>query len=463
MRDRALLLVLVLASAAHVSAQDCSAPYATRYPVAAPVNGGYDSTLGRLGAATYNCEGLYSNSDYIASGPSAHHGNDFFAERLSPIIAVTDGVVAKAGWETGLGNRVAIHDACGWEYDAGHMDSIADGIAVGVTVHAGDVLGYMGSTGARSGGAVHLHFNVHHSSLAWSDDVNPFDVVGHLANIACLPIGPTTPAYRAEVVTQSFPLSAEPFDLHAGELVPGFIEVRNTGSETWRPGEVNLGTVVPRDASSPLAGPDWISAGRPATIDRVVAPGEVGRFNFTVRAPAATGDYPQYFNLVRELVTWFSDSGGPVDAFIQVRVTVIPETDADGDGFAASIDCNDASAGVFPGAVEVCGDGVDQNCDMADEPCPAGDAGMHTSDASAPGQDAGTRLGDGGGFGHDAGAADAGTRAPLETRLVGGCGCRVGPSTGRAPWAVMLLGLAVLARRSPGRRARLIRREHRPL
>ncbi len=36
--------------------------------------------------------------------------------------------------------------------------------------------------------------------------------------------------------------------------------------------------------------------------------------------------------------------------------------DLDGDGYDDTTDCNDADASVFPGAVEICGDGVDQNC-----------------------------------------------------------------------------------------------------
>ena len=44
-------------------------------------------------------------------------------------------------------------------------------------------------------------------------------------------------------------------------------------------------------------------------------------------------------------------------------------TDNDRDGYHEKRDCNDADPLVYPGAVEICGDGVDQNCDGADEAC----------------------------------------------------------------------------------------------
>jgi hypothetical protein len=49
--------------------------------------------------------------------------------------------------------------------------------------------------------------------------------------------------------------------------------------------------------------------------------------------------------------------------------------DADGDGSRADVDCNDASAAVHPGAVEVCGDGIDQECSGGDMACPQPPAG----------------------------------------------------------------------------------------
>ena len=44
--------------------------------------------------------------------------------------------------------------------------------------------------------------------------------------------------------------------------------------------------------------------------------------------------------------------------------------DADGDGkHACSGDCDDSAPAVYTGAAEVCGDGIDQDCDGADAPC----------------------------------------------------------------------------------------------
>ena len=44
-----------------------------------------------------------------------------------------------------------------------------------------------------------------------------------------------------------------------------------------------------------------------------------------------------------------------------------PPTDVDGDGYAAAIDCNDHAAAIYPGAHDVPGDGIDQDCSSADE------------------------------------------------------------------------------------------------
>ena len=51
-----------------------------------------------------------------------------------------------------------------------------------------------------------------------------------------------------------------------------------------------------------------------------------------------------------------------------------PPVDADGDGYTDDVDCDDADAGINPGAEDICEDGIDQDCSGADETCPAVDA-----------------------------------------------------------------------------------------
>lgn len=135
--------------------------------------------------------------------------------------------------------------------------------------------------------------------------------------------GASTPVqFAAEYVSQSFPLARDPYPVPAGTEDEGYIELRNAGAATWRPGETFLGTTEPRDGESAIAASDWVSPSRAATVDREVPPGETGRFVFSVRAPEAPGEYPQYFTPVQEGVAWFSDpgQGGPPDNQLQVRV-----------------------------------------------------------------------------------------------------------------------------------------------
>ncbi|MHB1130096.1 MAG: M23 family metallopeptidase, partial [Ilumatobacteraceae bacterium] len=70
------------------------------------------------------------------------------------------------------GNALRLSQSDGTYFFYAHMDSFAAGIAVGTPVHAGQIIGYVGSTG--NAGGPHLHFEVHPFG---GDPVNPYPVV----------------------------------------------------------------------------------------------------------------------------------------------------------------------------------------------------------------------------------------------------------------------------------------------
>ena len=94
-----------------------------------------------------------------------HRGLDFRASYGSPIIAVADGVVARAGWAGGYGNQVRLSHAGGLATSYSHMSRIA--VSPGSRVRQGQVIGYIGSTGLSTG--PHLHFETYQNGVT----INP--------------------------------------------------------------------------------------------------------------------------------------------------------------------------------------------------------------------------------------------------------------------------------------------------
>ena len=88
-----------------------------------------------------------------------HEGVDFGAHYGAPIHAVGDGVVIGAGYladEGGYGQIVLVRHAGGVITAYAHMSRVL--VRSGERVHAGDLLGRVGSTGHVTG--PHLHFEV---------------------------------------------------------------------------------------------------------------------------------------------------------------------------------------------------------------------------------------------------------------------------------------------------------------
>ena len=97
-----------------------------------------------------------------------HAGVDYAARHGTPIMAVSDGVVTYSGRHGGHGNYVRIDHGGRLGSGYAHMSRIA--VSSGTRVRAGQVIGYVGSTGLSTG--PHLHFEVYQGGRA----VNPASV-----------------------------------------------------------------------------------------------------------------------------------------------------------------------------------------------------------------------------------------------------------------------------------------------
>jgi murein DD-endopeptidase MepM/ murein hydrolase activator NlpD len=87
-----------------------------------------------------------------------HTGVDWAAPRGTPIGAAGDGVIEYDKSTNGYGRQIRIRHANGYETTYGHMAAFAKGIAPGVHVRQGQIIGYVGSTGLSTG--PHVHFEV---------------------------------------------------------------------------------------------------------------------------------------------------------------------------------------------------------------------------------------------------------------------------------------------------------------
>jgi len=170
--------------------------------------------------------------------------------------------------------------------------------------------------------------------------------------------------------------------------------------------------------------------------------------------------------------------------------------DEDEDGSRADTDCDETRGDVHPGALEVCGDAVDQDCSGSDEECPAmtdsaeatvetvgttitnggntsangsqsltgtgtGTTGATTGSGSAltTSSVAGPAASSGGTGSNTSESTTDNTTAPGAARAEAGCSCRFGGSSSgerRTPWLVLVVAASLVRRR--GARHPLARR-----
>jgi septal ring factor EnvC (AmiA/AmiB activator) len=111
--------------------------------------------------------------DYRSAG-GWHLGIDISAARGTPLVAVVSGTILITPYDSISGLKVWLYGDNGTKYFYCHLEAIADGISGGVSVRAGQVVGYNGDSGNASGGPCHLHFQMHPGG---GSPVNPYYVL----------------------------------------------------------------------------------------------------------------------------------------------------------------------------------------------------------------------------------------------------------------------------------------------
>lgn len=96
-----------------------------------------------------------------------HLGNDLMAPVGTPLLAVDNGTV-RYGTDPLGGNVANLYAQDGVKYYYAHLSTFQ---GVSRMVRAGEVIGYVGTSGNAEGGAPHTHFEVHPNN---GPAINPF-------------------------------------------------------------------------------------------------------------------------------------------------------------------------------------------------------------------------------------------------------------------------------------------------
>jgi len=90
----------------------------------------------------------------------AHRGTDYAAPTGTPVRATAEGTVTWASRNGSFGNLIVIEHPGNFETKYAHLNGYANGIRRGARVRQGQIIGYVGATGAATGPHLHYEFLV---------------------------------------------------------------------------------------------------------------------------------------------------------------------------------------------------------------------------------------------------------------------------------------------------------------
>lgn len=113
-------------------------------------------------------------SDPFTGEPGFHQGLDISTAKGQPVFATADGRVDSATYTGDYGNLLVLRHDFGLTTRYGHLSRF--NVEPGQTVHRGDVIGFVGSTGRSTG--THLHYEI----LAGGKLLNPLQLLTQPVN-----------------------------------------------------------------------------------------------------------------------------------------------------------------------------------------------------------------------------------------------------------------------------------------
>jgi murein DD-endopeptidase MepM/ murein hydrolase activator NlpD len=106
------------------------------------------------------------------SGGRHHEGIDIFAQRGTPVLSSTEGIVLQVGTNRLGGQVVWVLGPGGQRHYYAHLDRYGD-VRAGMRVRPGTVLGYVGNTGNAATTPPHLHYGIYTAGGA----INPYPLL----------------------------------------------------------------------------------------------------------------------------------------------------------------------------------------------------------------------------------------------------------------------------------------------
>lgn len=115
----------------------------------------------------------------VLGGRRQHKGVDLAEPTGTPVYATADGMISRADWFSSYGLYISIEHGADIQTRYGHLSRL--NVAAGQTVHKGDVIGYVGTTGRSTG--PHLHYEVRIAGAS----VNPIPYLQGVGTVKAAP------------------------------------------------------------------------------------------------------------------------------------------------------------------------------------------------------------------------------------------------------------------------------------